>query len=485
MLKTKKFIHFGCWNQGFCNKSDSANKEPLTKVMRQLNQTLQSQLGTDRKNAVYEFIVLAGDNYYPQKEKKDKGKDKGDKDKGDKGEKSDKVKDKKEKSEKKIKEKIVRVENLRSGFECLPHNIDIHVILGNHDLETTITGEKQLRIDAGHGASLRNEPAGECSIINMEKEIIADLQSSALAGKEVSFDLFKCRLFGKNTLVIMLDTSMYDVEDAESFLPCYNVKLGTNYTDINEVRELQKTGIVAKIAAYTKKGTARQSIANAGSITSTGIANVVIIGHHPITGYKHKNAKTNIIPSPPLFINLLYDISREFTLAGAGADPNYYYLCADLHLYQCGKVTITPTDPTMNTMHIQQHIVGTGGTELDDSPFDTPDKLDAFNQKFASGSRANAIVNNTSSIPGDPYTVVYHMTQNQLDLAQIQKYGFLVCELQRDKNLSFTFVEAREGGIQYSEQGLVGQQYLTRRNTSTRKTKQRSRKSVTFKKGSF
>jgi hypothetical protein len=77
------------------------------------------------------------------------------------------------------------------------------------------------------------------------------------------------------------------------------------------------------------------------------------------------------------------------------------------------------------------------------------------------------------------------MTQNQLDLSQIQKYGFLVCELQRDKNLSFTFVEAREGGIQYSEQGLVGQQYLTRRNTSTRKTKQRSRKSVTFKKGSF
>ena len=91
MLKTKKFIHFGCWNQGFCNKSDSANTEPLTKVMRQLNQTLQSQIGTDRKNAVYEFIVLAGDNYYPQKEKKDKGKDKGDKsEKGEKGEKNEK-----------------------------------------------------------------------------------------------------------------------------------------------------------------------------------------------------------------------------------------------------------------------------------------------------------------------------------------------------------------------------------------------------------
>ena len=43
-----------------------------------------------------------------------------------------------------------------------------------------------------------------------------------------------------------------------------------------------------------------------------------------------------------------------------GDTVNYNYLCADLHLHQEGYVKI-------NDMVINQYIVGTGGTKLDDN----------------------------------------------------------------------------------------------------------------------
>ena len=55
-----------------------------------------------------EFIVVAGDNYYPLK-KKNKAT----------GEKI----------------KTVDLAELKSGFECLPSTIKKYVLLGNHDLE--------------------------------------------------------------------------------------------------------------------------------------------------------------------------------------------------------------------------------------------------------------------------------------------------------------------------------------------------------------
>ena len=59
-----KFIQFGCWNQGLCTTEDSAAaSEPtsITRVMR----TLKNYI-TDPNNKP-EFIVVAGDNYYPRK----------------------------------------------------------------------------------------------------------------------------------------------------------------------------------------------------------------------------------------------------------------------------------------------------------------------------------------------------------------------------------------------------------------------------------
>ena len=51
----KSFIHFGCWNKGFCD-IDNVNNG-MSAVMKKL---IQSEKKPD-------FYIIAGDNYYPKK----------------------------------------------------------------------------------------------------------------------------------------------------------------------------------------------------------------------------------------------------------------------------------------------------------------------------------------------------------------------------------------------------------------------------------
>ncbi len=90
------FIHFGCWN--------NLNKGCLEKVMQLLKNRLKHKPKID-------FLTIAGDNYYPKKEK---------------------VGNK--------KNKIIIPSLLEEGFAHLPKEIPIYMILGNHDLETNTGG---------------------------------------------------------------------------------------------------------------------------------------------------------------------------------------------------------------------------------------------------------------------------------------------------------------------------------------------------------
>ena len=85
------FIHFGCWN--------NLNKGCLKNVMNLLNNRLE-----DINKPNIDFLTVAGDNYYTIKESDD-------------GE----------------KKKIIIPEKLNLGFEYLPQDIDIYMILGNHE----------------------------------------------------------------------------------------------------------------------------------------------------------------------------------------------------------------------------------------------------------------------------------------------------------------------------------------------------------------
>jgi hypothetical protein len=358
-IKTNSFIHFGCWNNGLCDKNEGTNG--VSKVMNKLNKYARNNL---------KFISIAGDNYYPEKIKKEKS------EKKEKGEKS-------EKKEKGEKIKIIHTQNLVSGFTCLPNNVEINMILGNHDLETNTQNKQQLYIEDEN----QMEDMNNCFILNTEIKEARKKPINEARKKPINFVLQKTYELSKNTLIIMIDTSMYE-DDAINYIPCYNEYFQKNgvidlpITNIIELQKLQRENILHKLDELNKT-----------------YSNIIIIGHHPITGWKEKN-DNNILIHPSIeFIKLLMDIYKKHP------SSKYYYLCADLHLYQQGTIKID------DKMVIEQYIVGTGGAELDTAiPVDS-----TLENKYR-------------------YRFTYVMKQN------IKTNGFLHC-IENGKQLCFKFID--------------------------------------------
>jgi len=362
---SKKFVQFGCWNQGLCG-----DKNPLTSVTNSLRQYTLTQNP--------EFIVVAGDNYYP-----------------------DKVKNKA--TGKKIK--TIIPDNLNSGFLCLPDNIEIDIILGNHDLEPDVPIQGVVGKDV-------------CYIIKNEKSLAAE--------KNINLVLYKSRNLG-DTLLLLIDTTMYDTGKLTEFLPCYEEILGIEDLNIDQLHAIQWEFISREVSNFHGK-------------------NIIIVGHHPITGYKKKEIKeknaesvsesiTSMMPESipevkkkkekkegvfliEAFVAFTTVLSEIYKLK---PDAEYYYLCADLHLYQKGIVRIPVGEEIMT---INQYIVGTGGTELDPNPIDENFTVERANQNQIFRTHA-----------GDG---IYELEDS------IQNFGFLVCHY--SDNLSFEFIPVEESG---------------------------------------
>lgn len=353
IIKTKSFIHFGCWNNGLCDKNKGINS--VSKVMNKLNKYV-NKIEND-----VDFISIAGDNYYPEKIKK----------------KGDKI-------------KIIHTNQLVSGFDCLPNNVEINMILGNHDLETNIIDKQQLYIE--DEIQIENN----CFILNTEiKEAV---------NKNINFVLQKTYKLSKNTLIIMIDTSMYE-DDAKNYIPCYKKYfqkkgvIDTHITNILALQNMQQKNILIKLRKRNKR-----------------YDNIVIIGHHPITGWKEKNDKNILIHPAIEFIELLLSIYEKHP------SSKYYYLCADLHLYQQGTIKID------DKMVIKQYIVGTGGAELDTAiPVDSAIRVDTSIPVY-------------STLGNIIYTFTYEMKQN------IETNGFLHC-IENDKELCFKFIDVNNNSI--------------------------------------
>ena len=356
-----KFIQFGCWN--------NINKDGcLKKVMNKLNEYV-----ADFKQ---DFIVVTGDNYYPQKEKnKDKDKDK-------KIAISETVV--KEKKEKKAtvygepvgeKKKIIMFNDIDYGFQLLPKNIPIYTILGNHDLERFDEDKKNLFVD-GLDASRREENR-RCEIVTKQIETISALPN-------ISYDFFKSVKLANNTLLLMIDTSIYEnTKDSNKYLPCYQ-----KFAELNSVAlPIRSTETIDTLRAY-------QLTKIQEAIETNSFSNIIMTGHHPIQQLKLKKGEDKIFTDIEDFKVVLQEIYR--------LTPNskFYYLCSDLHLYQEGTIHL-PVDAGI--MEIKQYIVGTGGTELDPMPL---------------GNIGNAIYDGITSI---------------------KECGFLACDV-TDSEPRFTFI---------------------------------------------
>jgi hypothetical protein len=280
-----EFITFGCWNKDLCSKTGEP-RNAVSDVMQKLNAYKES----NAKNL--KFIVVSGDNYYPEKKEDAEGK----------------------------KTKHWKESDFQSGFDCLPAGVDIRILMGNHDLEST------KMIDAAHPENL-TEP---CHIIRSEM---------AYSGR---FDFRSdYKLFGENTILLFIDTSMYSKMSMEE-LQCYNGFLGSGFTNVQEAQTEQQARIHSVINDHVKPNAA--------------IKNIIIVGHHPIFGIKKTLDKTEKIEDSGieffLSIGSLLDASKY----------SFYYLCADIHNYQHSEINLSKST---RKMKIEQHIVGTGGTDLD------------------------------------------------------------------------------------------------------------------------
>ena len=386
------FIHFGCWNNGGCPKDNN-----LTRVLHNIN-SLQPRPA---------FLSICGDNYYPTTIKTKETKI------------IDGVKIEKEK-----KKKFLDLDDLKSGFDCLPPDLPIYMTYGNHDFETNlilkplIDGKEHIETD--------------CQLIKQEISIIEQTSN-------IHLNLYNERIFNTYTKLLFLDTTIYDDDDATdpNVIKCYsNIILDGHpmVADVNEIREKQ----LAYIRAFV------ESIE-----TDTNITNVVIIGHHPLIQFKYKNDMKLINLSQLLNRILYYEIYDKMK----SRNITYYYLCADLHQFQPGNIVLH------DNMNIKQYIVGTGGATKD--PLHKELLLSTITTPLASI---------------DPH-ISYNMTATDIEQAS-DDAGYLKC-ISHNTTIEFVFIKvplssSSSGGNNKTRQTKRIQ--TKRRQTKRRQTKRRQTK---------
>ena len=360
MTESYKFITFGCWN-------DYNSYFPIASNV--LNSVKQYCIN----NTDCKFIIITGDNYY-----------------------SNKIKPKNNSK----KQKILNVEKLKEGFDELPTNIPIYLLLGNHDLDNGITGIASQ--DISETSMSTNSNSYECITIQKEYELINATDNIKKPNKLTMYNV------ENKTLFIMIDTTIYDIyneiyannsekteesiKKEQKYIKCYSF-LEKGLDNIENIMNLQKMEVLKILDNFNKEE----------------INNVVISGHHPLVETrvdkkdKSKYKTSHLINS----YDLLHEIYNKFDNS-----VKYYYLCADYHCYQYGDIIINLKNSN-ETMNIKQYIVGTGGAELDKTITIDHNYIDTYNS--------------------DIYNIDYKVNRTS------PNHGFLVCSSDKDANLSFEF----------------------------------------------
>jgi hypothetical protein len=409
----KKFIHFGCWNKGGCSFSHSQELNNLSRVMKNLREVCEDETTKP------EFVVVAGDNYYPDKLTLTTG-------------------------EKKITGKNIKTSDLESGLECLPDNVPVNIILGNHDVESDVLVDHLIPDGATSFPEVPEQQ--KCYILDKEIEFARSRRENG-----TRLDVYTSRLFNNKTLVLMVNTTLY-YDQERIGLKCYRHLYDNNNLTLSQLRRDQKIYIEQIMSTLNDK-----------------IKNIVIIGHDPIICYKVKGGQTRIFTSPGYnLINLIYD--SIYKKIGIKKDElNLYYLCADLHQYQIGSINIVGEDG--GSMHIKQYIVGTGGTELDPYPFTL---RNPSNPQQSYNMYGGVIVNPSNDL--ERYNIEYSLTDEQIMLSG-SKYGFLEC-YDINGSLAFNFIDTENNNVRESIYN-----YLPIVQFSRRKIKRKNNKNNIIKGG--
>ena len=296
-----KFIQFGCWNKYFCN-IDDPKVSPISNVMHNIKLKMES--------SSYDFLIVSGDNYYPETIKS---------------------------KNKKLKIKIFNFTDFISGFNCLSNlPIKKYLLFGNHEYNDTVV----LKEDVDRINSLPKEKKEEELTKLISHKCKSLIEQKNIASQDSNITIFESVLFNyndyTNTLLIMIDTTIYD--DVKN-IECYaNILGGTDDIDPNSIKSRQQEQILEILTTYIHAST------------------IIFSGHHPIIWCKNKDEKNKFN-----YVEGLISLFSQFEDLLIG--KKIIYLCADTHIYQKGDVLIKTEND--NILLIEQHIVGTGGTDLD------------------------------------------------------------------------------------------------------------------------
>uniref|UniRef100_A0A6C0HTD7 Calcineurin-like phosphoesterase domain-containing protein n=1 Tax=viral metagenome TaxID=1070528 RepID=A0A6C0HTD7_9ZZZZ len=359
-----EIIFFGCWNNGGCDLH-STEPNSLTTMVKGLNEYLSH---IEKKP---QSLIVAGDNYYPQKNKyKNKDKTKNE------------TKDEKP-------QKIFKTKEISSGFNCL-QEIDIekkYILLGNHDLEKTIEE-------------------------NNEKDCNAIIYQKYLSDNK-SFNFFNFNLdsprelemirISSNTVIIMFDSSIYE-KKPEIYLDCYNILRSeeTKFESIDDIKQLQINQRDNTIEKLKKS-------------EYSNVTNIVFACHHPLFFLKTKKS------------NCIFEYSENiinFLLPFNKLKKKFIYLCADLHLFQRSVILIGGIEE--QKMKLEHIVIGTGGAELDDD-CDYSSLTDIMNEE-------NLKEDSKIHFLDFKFSEIEHLNNDKnKQLISLKNNGFLHCKFSKNK----------------------------------------------------
>ena len=310
-----KFAFFGCWNKVHYPSDDCdtaclkiQENEPKTKCDE------FSSVINEIKRQDVDFLVVAGDNYYPQKKTDDNGN----------------------------KTKIFSQPDFDKGFNALK-SVDkpTYLLIGNHDVDNIAPKEKTKKDKSKKDKSKKggNLEGKDCRVIDAEIEFVKD---SKIKMFDYKTELIVEEMQETNTLCIMVDTNFDEPLDCYSSL----LKEEDKHLKREQINAEQKTMIKKIIDDYRNQN-------------QNPIQNVCFFGHHPLLCLKEKKGKVILEDDNMEWNHFLFHVILENGLQDI---PNKYYFCADLHHYQTGVVTITNGN---KTILINQYIAGTGGAHMD------------------------------------------------------------------------------------------------------------------------
>ena len=170
----------------------------------------------------------------------------------------------------------------------------------------------------------------DCSSLNYQLELKGKINVEFPFGSKV------VDINGIKYKYIFIDTNLYDSDLNDKF-PC--LKTTQNKTN-NELFNEQNEFLVKHLS-------------------EDDIHHFLIFGHEPIFSIKTKfdkiKGKYNKISTLDKLAEIIFDNMKQ---------NNVTYICADVHMYQEGKIMNPNNDKYMHK-YINQIVVGTGGAELD------------------------------------------------------------------------------------------------------------------------